>query len=586
MANIMKTFLKNLKIGEKIFFITSLIMLGVCVISMIAFYFVADVYERLIYSEAAEVLHLTSSTVDSELSKIEGMTFNISTDPRVQEDLKQINRNASSYEAFKGKEDLFNLMTFTMQQENYIYSIQIFDANGNAYTTILYNIDPSMWNFVQIARRGEGRNIWLPGQENSRMLIAVRQIREMHNIHLGHLGVVVFWIDMEKLVNRFLDFSEDKLFLILQNGEIVYSSHADLGFENVPIFRSKKGFNIQELDGKKYLVAHLASKHHPDLVYLNVLPYELISQHTEALRNTMILFFIILFMLVVLVSRKASHSITRPLNTLLKKMRQVQLGHFEIDSSFYSEEPNMDETGQLHRNFRIMLEKINELFEENYRKQLIIHETEYKALQAQINPHFLYNTLETINWMAKINQEHQIAEMVEALGNMLRRVIGKREPLVSLEYELGIVKDYIVIQKNRFNDRLDFELEIDPGLENCLVPKLTVQPIVENAIQHGLEAMRGVCRIRVRVNESSDHIVISVSDNGPGIDAQTMEDLKRGTVRSKKTGIGLTNIEERIKLMFGGQYGLDIDSEPGRGTHVTIHLPLKRSDEHVQSAAR
>ena len=206
MANIMKTFLKNLKIGEKIFFITSLIMLGVCVISMIAFYFVADVYERLIYSEAAEVLHLTSSTVDSELSKIEGMTFNISTDPRVQEDLKQINRNASSYEAFKGKEDLFNLMTFTMQQENYIYSIQIFDANGNAYTTILYNIDPSMWNFVQIARRGEGRNIWLPGQKNSRMLIAVRQIREMHNIHLGHLGVVVFWIDMEKLVNRFTRF--------------------------------------------------------------------------------------------------------------------------------------------------------------------------------------------------------------------------------------------------------------------------------------------------------------------------------------------------------------------------------------------
>ena len=583
-AATIKKFLNNLKIREKIFFITSLIMLGVCLISMAAFYFVADVYERLIYSEAAEVLHLTSSTVDSELRKIEGMSFNISTDPRVQEDLIRIVSNVPSYETYKGKENLFNLMTFTMQQENYIYSMQMIDAASRAYTTIHYNIDPEKYNFALIAELGEGRNIWLPGGEDEQMLIAVRQIREMHNINLRHLGVLVIWIDMERLVNRYMDFSKNKLFLIVQNGEIVYSNNKHFEFESVPTFHSRKGFDISEINGEKYLIAHLTSKYNPELVYLNVLPYELISQHTETLRNMMIIFFVILFLLVLFVSRKASHSITRPLNSLLEKIRQVQLGHFQISKSFYEENPNMDETGQLHRNFRIMLEKINELFEENYHKQRIIHETEYRALQAQINPHFLYNTLETINWMAKINRQQQIAEMVEALGNMLRSVIGRREPLVRLEDELNIVKDYITIQRHRFDDRLDFDLEIDHDLIDCLVPKLTIQPVVENAIQHGLEAIRGVCRIRVHVSARDDQIVISVSDNGPGIDAETLDELKN-KVHPKKTGIGLTNIEERIKLLFGTRYGLKINSKPGSGTLVAIILPLKRSDEHVQSSA-
>ncbi|XEC94895.1 sensor histidine kinase [Paenibacillus tarimensis] len=570
-----------MKIREKFFGITGLIVLVVCIASLAAFHMFADIYEQRIYSEAAEVLSLTSSAIDSELSQIDKWSFQMSTDARIQDYLAFIRENETTYELFRVREHLYNRMIYFMQQEKYISSLQIIDSQGTVLTTVMFGIEDEGIDLEGIATEAGGSNVWLAGKEDTHKLISVRQIRGMENLNLSHYGVLAVWIDMETLVDQFLDLSADKRFVIAQNDQIVFSNRADF-INQTDLIRSSKenGFEIREIQGEKYLISYLTSQYHDELSYYNILPYEMISRQTGQLRNHMIVFFIVLFLSVLLISRLAAYSITKPLESLTEKIKQVQRGNFEITDT--QSTPNMDEMGQLQRNFRVMLEKINELFKENYQKQLVIQETEYKALQAQINPHFLYNTLDSINWMAKINKQQQIAETVEALGNMLRSVISKKEPLIPIHEELKILSDYVTVQKNRFDDRLDFRLNVDPDINRGFIPKLTLQPVVENAIQHGLEAVRGICRIEVVAERYGEHIEIVVSDNGPGMDAEKLEALRMGKVVSKKTGIGLKNIEDRIKLMFGETYGIRISSEPGKGTSVTILLPYHGGEGHGQ----
>ena len=569
----------DLRVREKIFLITSLIMLGVCLTSMAAFRLAGNVYEERIYTEAAEVLRLTSSHVDFELREMEELSFQVGTDVSIQQYLALLGGEEANYESFKVRTSLYERMMYFMQRENNVSNLEITDAHGNRYMTVLNNAVGRQQELERIALQAAGRNVWIPGDGDSETLIGVRQIRGMANVNLAHYGTLFMQIDMEKLVERFLDRATSKIFVISQNGNTIFSNKPELVDERIiHEFQGKSGYAIESMNGSKFLVSYVASQHHKDLRYYNILPYEVVSRQTERISMTMLFFFAVLFLLALLVSRFASRSITKPLSALADKMKRAQMGNFAIAYAIEDDFPNKDETGQLHRNFRTMMEKINELFEENYEKQRIIHETEYRALQAQINPHFLYNTLETVNWMAKMNDQPRISEVVEALGHMLRNVISRKGPLIPLAEELNIVRDYVTIQKHRFDERLDFRMTVEPGAEECLVPKLTIQPLVENAIQHVLEKARGTCRIEVDIREEGGCLRMSVSNSGPGMAPDKLAALRLGELPSKKTGIGLKNIEERIHLMFGQTHGMTIDSDAERGTRIMIQFPFTRGE--------
>jgi two-component system sensor histidine kinase YesM len=266
-------------------------------------------------------------------------------------------------------------------------------------------------------------------------------------------------------------------------------------------------------------------------------------------------------------------------------MQYVQNGDFkEAQKGFLkSSVLSNDEVGKLHETFQGMTQQIDELVNENLSKQLTIKETEFKALQAQINPHFLYNTLESINWLAKMNDQDQISKMVEALGFLLRNSISLKRKLIQIEDELNIVKNYIVIQKYRFEERLDFNIQVDSDLFDVYIPKLTLQPLVENAIHYALENMVDVCKIRIYSVVNKDYFQLIVEDNGPGMEPSFLEKLKKGEVKTRGQGIGLANIIDRIKLSFGNDYGVEIESEPNNGAKIILVLPYDRGEEHVQS---
>ncbi len=234
-----------------------------------------------------------------------------------------------------------------------------------------------------------------------------------------------------------------------------------------------------------------------------------------------------------------------------------------------------------------LAEKLEAAVENKYATQLLYTQAQIDALQSQINPHFLYNTLEEIRGLAVIRDENDIADMTEALALMFRYSISQDNKNVTLEQELRNLENYILIQKFRFSDKFTLEYDIDRTdeiLMNCRMPKLTIQPIVENAIQHGFGPIEEGGKITLRTITTQDRLLIRIIDNGVGMSFEKLEQLneqleettenRKRIQTSGKTGIALINVNLRIKLNYGSQYGLFVSSTPNAGTVVEIRLPL------------
>ncbi len=567
-----KPFYSNFKIENKIFSVSLLLLCIFGLLGMITYHYFTSLYEERIYEESADMLQLSSSIIDKELNFVENLSFQASTDTAIQSYLHTINENKFSFESYKTKPKLLERLLNYASTRQYFSSMQIIDLYGEKFTT---GYDTQLANdskkISQLLAKSNGANIWTKiDQENG--ISSARMIRRKANLNLHRMGTLIISIDMDEFVKQTLNFSPDnKDFVITSNNEIFYqSSDRDWKFSDFSNEKKGSGYTTTEIDGKEYLLSYYHSQF-SQLTYHHLLPYDNITKQTTMIKLIMIGCFVLMFTLIIIVSKRASMNISKPLKVLSARMKRVQEGDFEapLPEKYYD-----DEIGELHDNFRLMLDRINELIKENYTKQLMIHETEYKALQAQINPHFLYNTLDSINWLAKVNKQKKISVMANALGTMMRNIISKKEPMITIKEELEIVNNYITIQKYRYEERLNFSLDIPEAYERGKIPKLSLQPIIENAIQHGLEEMINECRIVVTITEKGEDIEIAVSDNGPGIKAENLQGIYRGEIRSKSSGIGLNNINERIKMMFGDEYGIDIESEFGTGTKVKILLPF------------
>ena len=567
-----KKFYKDFKIKNKIFFVTLLLLLIFSLIGIFTFNYFSNLYEKRIYEEAAEVLQITSTILDEEINKVEKLSFQIATDDFIQRDLKLINENKYSYEMYQIKASLITRLESIVNSEQYMTSIQIEDSNQINYTAgyrtkIYYHKSEEDLNQIFAAKGG---NVWLNLGGNN-LLTASRLIRDKQNLDLSILGTLNITIDLNRLIDSSLNFSPNKNFVIKKNNKLIYTKDEGVTIDDNFHQHNVSGYKIMDIQNDDYLVAYKQSRH-SDLTYYNILPFEYISQQTQFYKIVMLFVFLLMLVLTIALSYRAAKGISEPLENLTKKIKKAQNGDHYIDDNKNSH----DEIEDLNKNFQTMLQKIDDLNRKNYEKQIIIKETEYKALQAQMNPHFLYNTLDSINWLAQLNDQNKIAMMTEALGNMMRNIISKKDPLISVKEELDIVNSYITIQKHRYYDRLKFSINDTSKYEQSSIPKLSIQPIVENAIQHGLEETIHPCHINITITNVQNHLKIFISDNGPGMSRETIQAIYNNTVKKKGSGIGLHNIMERIKLMFGAEYGLEIDSTPGEGTKVKIILPFTR----------
>ena len=209
-------------------------------------------------------------------------------------------------------------------------------------------------------------------------------------------------------------------------------------------------------------------------------------------------------------------------------MKEMENGNLSVQSSVNIPPDSRDEIDILTKRFYSMAEEIDTLVNDNYKKVLLFRETQLKLLHSQIKPHFLYNTLETINWLAISKGQKQISAMVKALGNLLRNSIGKNQHVVTVAEELKLLEDYLLIQKNRFGEALEVSFDVERNLYSYSVLKMSLQIPVENSIKHVLEKNGGICRINISIEKNGDDLLLCVSDNGGGIPENIIDSIKNG----------------------------------------------------------
>ena len=299
---------------------------------------------------------------------------------------------------------------------------------------------------------------------------------------------------------------------------------------------------------------------------------ELMHKRDEAQRLYLMMAVILILTGVLLASLLAG-AITRPLKVLKDSMRKVEKGNFEGASIEHF--PN-NEIGALSNSFNVMTNRIRQLMEQNVYEQKQKRKSELKALRSQINPHFLYNTLDSIIWMAESNKNKEVVLMTSSLARLLRQSISNEDEIIPLSKEVDYTRSYLTIQKMRYQDKLEFTIDVDKEILGEGIINLILQPIVENAIYHGVKNKEGKGMVCVTGRLEDGDIVLKVTDNGLGMDRDTLEhifDRSKENESRKSSGVGVYNVNMRIQLYYGENYGLSFESAEGEGTVVTIRIP-------------
>lgn len=285
-----------------------------------------------------------------------------------------------------------------------------------------------------------------------------------------------------------------------------------------------------------------------------------------------IIAFAAILILIVLLSYYIPLSITRPIRKLSEVTDQVAKGDLTVRSDIRTGA----EVGMLSDSLNTMIDKINELLEQVKKEQIRLRKAEFELLQSQINPHFLYNTLDTIVWLAEAGEQKKVVKMVGSLSEFFRTSLNQGKDIISIKEELQHVRSYLEIQQVRYQDILQYDIQVEEELYKYLIPKITIQPLVENALYHGIKNKRGAGKIIISGRQEEDHFSILIEDNGIGISKERLSQVRAGVKNKVSTGkdiYGLYNVNERIHLNFGEKYGIIIESTYGEGTVVSVILP-------------
>lgn len=334
--------------------------------------------------------------------------------------------------------------------------------------------------------------------------------------------------------------------------------------------------SIQEmLDGNQEFFEVEQNKY--NLTAYSLMPQELLTENQKALTMNLIVIAMLMVGAAAFLTVLVSRSLTRPLDKLMGTIERIKQGETGLRAEIHRK----DEIGQLGKNFNEMLDGMEALTQKEKRASFLLSQAEYKALQAQINPHFLYNTLDTMSSIAQIRNCLEVSRLSQALSNIFRYSLNMKEPLSTLSKEIVHLKNYSYVMGVRMQDNVQYIYDIEEALLQAKIPRLSLQPIVENSLNHGLRNKRGEKCIWIQAKAEKEKLLITVADNGVGMDAGALnESLKKNDIHYVEQGssIGLHNINARLKMLYGEAYGLWVESTLGKGTRVCMEIPKKEGE--------
>ena len=375
-------------------------------------------------------------------------------------------------------------------------------------------------------------------------------------------------------------------FILDESGNIVYHPqqqqlYNELQTENIDLIVKSKEDTVRTEKGNRGKLYSISRSNKTGWTVVGCMSVSELLRKSNQAQSIYVLISALLMIVALLFSRFLAKSLTYPLQRLRDSMSRVQEGHFdgadvEIDSE--------NEIGSLTKSFNVMTHRIQDLMEQNVKEQEAKRKSELKALQSQINPHFLYNTLDSIIWMAEGKKYEDVVLMTASLARLLRQSISNEDETVLIGQEIQYVKSYLTIQKMRYKDKLEFEINVDPSINSVHIVKLVLQPIVENAIYHGLKYKESKGMLTVNGYQKDENAVIEIADDGVGMDAETLNRIfEKHKVNYRSNGVGVYNVQRRLSMYYGKEYGLSYKSEKGKGTTVTVVIPIEQEEHHEKA---
>ncbi|NOU90169.1 HAMP domain-containing protein [Paenibacillus sp. LMG 31460] len=565
-----------------------LIVVTITVIAWMSYHLSTDAVKKNSRDYTYQLMGQASANIDSYINYMDNISRMVLSSYDIKEYLlKQV------YLGAIGKEDLKQKISFqlntVLNTRKDISSILIFGINGeiipyNEKIKLNPQVDLAEQSWYKNAIEAKGKVVissshiqnMILNDYNSVISLSRELSSDVGDEKLGVLLVDLNYSVITDICNKIKLGNRGYVFIVDAQGNIVYHPkqqmiNNDQKMELISEVMRTPGSSFVTSEGKNSRMYTIKTSQSTGWKIVGVTYVDELVSNKDELQTYTFFGGIGFLIIAVLLSIILSLRISRPIKHLESSMKEVEKGNFDIQVDIQSS----NEIGHLSNRFNRMTTEIKELMLQNVKEQELKRKSELQVLQAQINPHFLYNTLDSIIWMAETGKSKEVILMTASLAKLFRLSISKGQEFISIFNEIEHIKNYLTIQKMRYKSKLDFEINVDKNILSYKMIKIILQPLVENAIYHGIRNNAGKGNIQITGMRKGDRILLQVIDNGIGMSLEEIHNMyQKDRTSAKGSGIGVQNVDQRIKLHFGDQYGLHFESELGRGTTVNVWLPV------------
>lgn len=547
--------------------------------------------QKKINEASLQTITSIQTNVDLMIENVNNYSKMIFSDNNLQNLLRQGDVYSNLQTQSKVSSYLYNLM----QAVPIIDSVNIFDNSGHKFavgtqelpTFLEAHIEDASWYEQVVRNKGKyilrlnGSGAFSVGDSDENFVSFIRLIRDIDNT--SPLGVLIINIKDDAFVQAYSNLLNQNSFgiaILDENNRIIVADSAEDQIDTVykeiltrnreimeeQFKQSRSGSLTMHFNSQKYTLSYLSGGEF-NWKFVSITPYKSIDSRNKSLVLLALILLIINGSIFFLSSFIISRSIINPIHKLLRSMNKAPSGNFLK----VNVERNIYEFEQLFNGYNHMIEEIDQLLTRIIEEQKTIRKAELNTLQSQIKPHFLYNTLDSITSLAMSGQNDQVCEMIEALGNYYRMSVSKGLDVITVGEEIEMVRNYLRIQNVRYQDVFNAQFDVEEDCRPFPIPKLVLQPLVENSLYHGIRPKGTTGTIRIRAQNMSDQVKITISDDGVGM---SQEEIARILERKDQCkSFGLWGTMERMRIFYEDKDCIQIKSEPGKGTMVTIVIP-------------
>lgn len=599
--------LRNMHIQTRLilaFLVLSIIPLTVT--SVLSYYKSSEAIKSKISLSTKETLIHVKKNIQTQMERYKSISDDIIVSPTVQqlEGYDQMTQERQNEIDICIDHDVLTRKIGTLKSIKDVVII----TNNNKKIIVGDPYDAERNSFIESmkepANQKTGQPMWLitnyKNQTNN--IVLYRAIKNMDTANIIGYSVITlnerFFSDILKedalTVNGTYKVFSDT-FIVDSEGKIISNNNVkDIGkpYKSPTLIQNIRSLGNRTLESFQLNVDHMDSLvsflkiDDIDWYIVNIIPLSYLNKETESIRNFNIILGIAFILIAILLSYTISKSISFPLQKILAAMKETKNGNLSVRV----DDEGRDEIGMLGEGYNDMVSNIKELIDKVYVLQIKEREAELNALQAQMNPHFLYNTLDTIYWKSLGSGENEIGDMVFSLSRLFRLSLNRGKEITTVANEKELIEHYLMLQKIRFKEKLNYEIYLNENILSLTIPKLIIQPFVENAIIHGIEESGTAGTVKISGIMDDRFIYFTIEDNGIGMSQEAIDSLLKTQDESSADdpskvpgGYAINNTNDRLRLIFNGNYALNFYSELGKGTRVEIKIPVFANKEHTEA---